>query len=268
LSVMKVNDKEDVKRTAEQPAVRTTIVGGRPPGPGKGVGAVPRGIEVLVKKAAVDEEFKALLLAERSAAADAIRLELSGTETAMLDSVPIAQLEAIIANTTVSPKIKPAFMGRAAAVMLAALGASTYAYSEVENDSSDLSIFNKAPFTKNADDSGNTVDFSEEKVEPNTTTGIIKGFVKSETGLPLEGALIVIKGNGYRDKTVSDENGYYFFESVPVGYYDVKASRRGYSEMSAIGVKVVEGLIANVGLTLFAEISTGIRPDIPPEKGE
>jgi outer membrane biosynthesis protein TonB len=122
LSVMKVNDKEDVKRTAEQPAVRTTIVGGRPPGPGKGVGAVPRGIEVLVKKAAVDPEFKALLLAERSGAADAISLELSDAETAMLDGVPVEQLEAIIANTTVSPKLRPAFTGRAAAVMLAALG--------------------------------------------------------------------------------------------------------------------------------------------------
>jgi|GEM_PF-1218437 len=38
---------------SEQPAVRTTIVGERPPGPGKGVGSVPRGIKVLVKKAAV-----------------------------------------------------------------------------------------------------------------------------------------------------------------------------------------------------------------------
>jgi hypothetical protein len=38
---------------AEQPAIRTTIVGWRPPGPGKDVGSVPRGIEVLVKKAAV-----------------------------------------------------------------------------------------------------------------------------------------------------------------------------------------------------------------------
>jgi len=37
----------------EQPAVRTTIVGGRPPGSGKGIGSVPRGIEVLVKKTAV-----------------------------------------------------------------------------------------------------------------------------------------------------------------------------------------------------------------------
>ena len=38
-------------RPAEQQAVRTTIVGGRPPGSGRSDVAVPRGIEVLVKKA-------------------------------------------------------------------------------------------------------------------------------------------------------------------------------------------------------------------------
>ena len=49
-------------RPAEQPAVRTTIVGGRPPGSGHGVGQIPRGIELLVKKASVDPEFRKLLL--------------------------------------------------------------------------------------------------------------------------------------------------------------------------------------------------------------
>ena len=32
-------------RPVEQEAVRTTIVGGRPPGSGKSVGAIPRGID-------------------------------------------------------------------------------------------------------------------------------------------------------------------------------------------------------------------------------
>jgi outer membrane biosynthesis protein TonB len=87
-----------------------------------GVGSVPLGIEVLVKKAAVDDEFRDLLLTERSAAASAISLELNEAEATMLDGVPETQLGAIIANTTVSPKMRPAFAGRAAAVMLAALG--------------------------------------------------------------------------------------------------------------------------------------------------
>lgn len=42
------------EHAAEQEAVRTAIVGGRPPGSGTRVGAIPRGVEVLVKKASVD----------------------------------------------------------------------------------------------------------------------------------------------------------------------------------------------------------------------
>ncbi len=111
-------------RPVEQPAVKTTIVGGRPPGPGKGVGEIPRGIEVLVKKASVDAAFKQLLLDKRAGAATEIGLALEPAEAMMLDAVPAAQLEAIIASTTVAPVSRAAFLGKAAAVMLAALGAS------------------------------------------------------------------------------------------------------------------------------------------------
>ncbi len=83
---------------------------------------IPRGIEVLVKKAAVDSAFKAILLAERSAAARRIDLELAAPERLMLDSVPAAQLQAIIARTKVEPSAIPALMGKAAAAMIVALG--------------------------------------------------------------------------------------------------------------------------------------------------
>ena len=49
-------------RVEEREAVCTTIVGGRPPGCGTKVGNIPRGIEILVKKASVDPDFKKLLL--------------------------------------------------------------------------------------------------------------------------------------------------------------------------------------------------------------
>ncbi|MBM4035019.1 MAG: hypothetical protein FJ291_25025 [Planctomycetes bacterium] len=114
---------ERSERPIEQPAVKTTIVGGRPPGPGKGVGTIPRGIEVLVKKASVDPGFKQVLLARRAEAAKEIELPLEPAEAMMLNAVPAAQLEAIIASTTVAPVSRAAFLGRAAAVMLAALGA-------------------------------------------------------------------------------------------------------------------------------------------------
>jgi hypothetical protein len=106
----------------EQEAVRTTIVGGRPPGIGQAIGAVPRGMEVLIKKAAVDAEFRALVLDHRADAGKEIGLGLLPSEAAMLNGIPRAQLAAIIANTRVEPRLRPTLLGRAAAVMLVALG--------------------------------------------------------------------------------------------------------------------------------------------------
>jgi hypothetical protein len=81
--------------------------------------ATARGIEVLVKKAAVDPAFKALLLDRRAAAAADIGLELSPSESLMLVTVPRAQLETIIARTMVPAEHRRAFLGKAAAAMLA-----------------------------------------------------------------------------------------------------------------------------------------------------
>ena len=81
-------------------------------------------MEVLVKKASVDPWFKALLLERRAGAAAIIGLELDPAETALLTFIPPAQLEAVIARTKVEPSKVPAFLGKAAAVMLVALGAT------------------------------------------------------------------------------------------------------------------------------------------------
>lgn len=86
---------------------------------------IPRGIEVLVKKAAVDPEFQQLLLAKRAEAAAEIGLELTPTEKTMVSAVTSQQLEGIIARTTVPPEQRRAFLGKVAAAMLAALGVAT-----------------------------------------------------------------------------------------------------------------------------------------------
>ena len=96
----------------------------RSSGSGRNLAPVPRGIEVLVHKAAVDAEFRALLLERRAGAASEINLQLSPAEGLMLDGIPAAQLEAVIASTKVSPGNRRAFLGRAASAMLAALTAS------------------------------------------------------------------------------------------------------------------------------------------------
>jgi hypothetical protein len=113
------------KNNGEKAAVKTTIVGGRPPGNGKDMGSVPLGIEILLKKAAIDELFRMQFLQDRSSAADAIGLTLSPVELSILKAIPDSSLEHMVGVTRVQPKLKQAFMGYTAAVMLAALTATS-----------------------------------------------------------------------------------------------------------------------------------------------
>ena len=110
----------------EQEAVRTTIVGGRPPGSGQPIGSVPRGIEVLLKKAVVDPEFRKLLLDDPNKAATSIGLELEPVESAMLQTFPKEHLTAIIDKTEVPQTQRRAFLGHTAALMLTVLGGATF----------------------------------------------------------------------------------------------------------------------------------------------
>lgn len=86
------------------------------------VGSIPRGIEVLVKKASVDQEFREALMERRADVAGDIGLELEPAEIAMLSTIPGNQLAAIIDRTDVSPDSRRAFLGKVASVMLAAVG--------------------------------------------------------------------------------------------------------------------------------------------------
>ena len=111
-------------RPTEQRAVRTTIVGGRPPGSGQPIGDIPRGIEILLKKAAVDPAFQELLL-RRAGAAESIGLVLEPAEAMMLAAAPAEQLATVIARTTVPLEHRRVFLGHAAAAMLATLALMT-----------------------------------------------------------------------------------------------------------------------------------------------
>lgn len=112
---------KSAEKPEEQEAVFTTIVGGRPPGSGTGVGAIPRGIEVLLKKASVDPEFRRALLEQRGDAARQIDLELTEAERTMLAAIPSEQLERIIDNTKVKPEHRSVFLGTVGKLMLAAV---------------------------------------------------------------------------------------------------------------------------------------------------
>lgn len=87
-------------------------------------GAIPRGVEVLIKKASVDPAFKSVLTEKRADSAAEIGLALAASEAAIINGVPAGQLEAIIARTTVPEEHRRAFLGKAAAAMLAALAAA------------------------------------------------------------------------------------------------------------------------------------------------
>lgn len=106
----------------EGDAVRTTIVGGRPARSGRGSATIPRGVEVLLRKAAVDARFRELLCEERIREAEAIGLELDAAESAMLKSIPREQLTSIIPQTFGPVEQRRVFLGRMAAPMLALLG--------------------------------------------------------------------------------------------------------------------------------------------------
>lgn len=82
-------------------------------------------IEVLLKKASIDAEFRAAFLERRGEVAQEIGLPLEPAEAAMLRAVPREQLAAIIARTSVPEEHRRAFLGQAAAAMLAAMGIAT-----------------------------------------------------------------------------------------------------------------------------------------------
>ena len=85
-------------------------------------GQIPQRIEVLLKKASVDPVFRTAFLERRGEMAQEIGLSLEPAEAAMLRAVRREQLEAIIARTSVPEEHRRAFLGQAAAAMLAALG--------------------------------------------------------------------------------------------------------------------------------------------------
>jgi hypothetical protein len=109
----------------------TTIVGARPLMQGTQVRNIPRGIEVLLKKASLDAEFRSRLLRERSRSAQAIGLKLEETEADILEALPENSLQSMINKTMVPTAQQGIFRGYVAALMLAAVGVALAADAQV-----------------------------------------------------------------------------------------------------------------------------------------
>jgi acyl carrier protein len=154
----------------------------------------PRGIEVLVKKASVDPAFRAVLLERRAAAAKEIGLELDAAEAMMLAGVPIGQLDAMIARTEVLQEHRRAFLGQAAAAMLAALGVVVTRASSVEGGGPGPGIAVGGMMADNPRSSGPTKkDPSEDArdIERRVVAMIAKRFRTAETQIKPETSLAV-----------------------------------------------------------------------------
>jgi hypothetical protein len=97
-----------------------TIVGGRS-ADNRPAGNSPRGIEILLKKASVDEDFAKVLLESPEEAARLISLDLQDSERRILLNTPRSSLRTMIRHTTVKRQQLSAFKTMSAALMLVAV---------------------------------------------------------------------------------------------------------------------------------------------------
>jgi len=202
----------------------------------------PRGVEVLIKKAAVDAAFRERLLAERADAADRIGLKLTPAEAALLGAIPAKQLAATVARTTVAPALKPAFAAYAAAAMVAALGVTSCCPNRFGGARPDL-----PPVT-------------DEKEAPDA--GVVEGVVRDDGGKVVAGASVELTGTTY--ETTTDKNGRFRLKNIPAGSYQIYSRYGGYMQLAPANVTVVAGEAATVELTVrYISPPGGARPDIP-----
>ncbi len=110
----------------ENQSPRTTIVGGRPPEGRKDAPPVPTGMQKLLRLAAEDPSFRKLFVERRGQVADAAGVDLSASERAILASVPVRQLEAMIDRMPGVSGDRRGFLRQTAASAVILLGGATF----------------------------------------------------------------------------------------------------------------------------------------------
>lgn len=80
----------------------------------------------------------------------------------------------------------------------------------------------------------------------------ITGTITDATGAPVPGVAVNVKNeeNGFVREVVTDGSGFYNAASLPVGRYDVKASRRGFESETKTGLDLVVGQTAAVNFVM------------------
>jgi len=116
--------RDQEPEAVEKRAVKTTIVGGQPPGNERPLPPIPVGIEEILGMAAVNEEFAAALYENRDTAVQASGVELTATERGILAAIDSTTLRQMVGNVEgVFPnRERRAFLARSAAALLALAG--------------------------------------------------------------------------------------------------------------------------------------------------
>lgn len=104
-----------------------TIVGGRPQSDKNERYDIPRALEILIKRAAVDEDFKNELVRKRAQIANELSIPLDASEKAILACVSDEHLQTMISATEVPPIQRKLLAGGTAAAMIALLAQLTLA---------------------------------------------------------------------------------------------------------------------------------------------
>ncbi len=73
-------------------------------------------------------------------------------------------------------------------------------------------------------------------------TGKVTGYVKDAGGAPLSGARVIIVGTAFT--TTSNQQGFYFFNSVPSGTVSLRAAFIGYKTSQVDGLRILSGQTA------------------------
>jgi hypothetical protein len=111
----------------EAPSPRKTIVGGRPPEKGDGGPPVPTGIQSLLRLASVDGRFRDELVERRASIADAAGVNLTGSEAAILGSIPDHQLREMAVKMPPPNPDRRAVLRQTAATAVVLLGGAAMA---------------------------------------------------------------------------------------------------------------------------------------------
>jgi len=123
-----MTDKKIRMATSENPQDQGhTIVGGRPMAQKSSRKDIPRGLELLIKRASIDLEFKQELIQKRTRLLEELDITIDATESSMLACVPEEHLSRMIDATEVPPAQRKAISTGSVAAMIALFTQLTFA---------------------------------------------------------------------------------------------------------------------------------------------